>query len=291
LLHKRLFLFSVLAVALSTPFANAKATKTDWNARLVGRPLYLRGFWHADQLRFDPSGKLITPSEPGPVTLSGVDVKSAKVKNGVLVLQANRVALVRRADQQAGLERLAISSTTHIEFALRNKFIAPEEMKIVIEPDAAGDFEAPLRKVFADGWEELRASVPLYWKCYATSYFTQEIAADAEETVKRCVTTPKSGVAIESTRNRAQGIQAPVLIASSSLPGPAGAHGFGVRGDALIHLRVTAEGMPVGLQVVQAVGAGADEVALQTAANYRFQPAMLNGAAVPVDLNVDVSFH
>ncbi|WP_187290211.1 energy transducer TonB [Terriglobus saanensis] len=276
---------------MSKTVANAQVAKTDWNARLVGRPLYLRGFWHSDQLRFDPSGKLITPSEPGPVTLSGVDVKSAKVKNGLLVLQANRVALVRRADREPGLERLPISSTTHIEFALRNKFIAPEEMKIVIEPDTSGDFEAALRKIFADGWEDLKASVPLYWKCYATSYFTNTIAPDAEEAVKQCVTTPKSGVGIEGTRNHAEGIQAPVLIASPPLPGHPGARGFRVRGDALIHLRVTAEGMPVGLQVVQAVGAGADEMALQTASAYRFQPAMLNGVAVPVDLNVNVSFH
>jgi TonB family protein len=280
---------------LITPFVHAQATETDWNARLVGRPLYLRGFWHSDQLHFDKAGVLRSRSELEPVTLSGVEVKSATVNNGLLTIQAVRTALVQRADQQPGLERTPVSSTTHLEFSLRRgdkrNFYAPEEMKILVEPDTAGNFDVALAKIFVDGWDGLAAVVPSYWKCYAKSYFAQTIAADAEETVKRCVSSPKTEAATKSDRTSSQAMQAPVQIASAPVRSPGGAEGRGVHGVALIHLRVTKEGIPVGLQIIQALGAGADEAALQAVSAYRFQPAMLNGVAVPVDMIVSVSFH
>jgi len=212
----------------------------------------------------------------------------------VLVIEAARVALVRRTDGSPGLARLPISSTTHIEFSLRRgdkrNFHAPEEMKILIEPDAAGNFDVALAKIFADGLEELTASVPVYWRCYATSYFADTIKPDAEERVKRCVTSPGSDAAREGDRDHGDAMRAPVLIASGAISNSSRAQGLGVRGVSLIHLRVTTEGMPVGLQVIEALGAGADEAAMQGVSSYRFQPATLNGVAVPVDINVNISF-
>jgi hypothetical protein len=151
-----------------------------WSDRLVGKPMYLRGFWSADRLDFDGTGKLLSASPVGPVTLSGVDVTSVEMKGQSLIVHGNRVhgnrvALVAQGDGTLGLERRVISSTTQIWPSLRrgdkNKFHAAEELTITMQPGSSGDFEAAITGIFAEGLAQLANAVPIYWKCYAANYF------------------------------------------------------------------------------------------------------------------------
>jgi hypothetical protein len=47
--------------------------------KLVGQPLYLRGWWVGTNLEFDGAGKLIGTAQQWPFTLSGIDVKGVSV--------------------------------------------------------------------------------------------------------------------------------------------------------------------------------------------------------------------
>jgi TonB family protein len=270
----------------------ASGQSEDWNARLKNKPLYLRGFWAGDKLSFDAAGKPPENSAVGPVCLSGVEVESVALEHKLLVIHAHRVALVAKADGSTGLERRDIASTTHIAFSLRrgdkSNYHAREEMQISVQPDAARNFEPALSAIFASGLPELAAAVPLYWRCYATSYFLPpEISADAERQVARCVVTP-AAENLQAGANGRGGMTGPVLLSSGQPTMPEVAAELGARGTVEVHLRIGADGVPVGLQIVRALGAGVDEAVLQAVSQDRFTPATRGGVAVPVDMTIRV---
>jgi TonB family protein len=61
-------------------------------------------------------------------------------------------------------------------------------------------------------------------------------------------------------------------------------------GNVKLFLWVTAEGLPSHLRVVQSVGYGLDEEAVNAVRQYRFKPATRNGEPVTVDVYIDVNF-
>jgi hypothetical protein len=52
----KLMITGVMALLLTSGSAVAQSTEADISARLLGKPLQLRGFWMDDQLRFDATG-------------------------------------------------------------------------------------------------------------------------------------------------------------------------------------------------------------------------------------------
>lgn len=61
-------------------------------------------------------------------------------------------------------------------------------------------------------------------------------------------------------------------------------------GNVLVYLIVDSNGRPTHLRIVRGLGSGLDEKALEAVSHYKFKPAMQNGHAVPVEMNVDVNF-
>jgi TonB family protein len=249
--------------------------------RLVGRSLYLRGAWAGDSLEFDETGKAVGNPLVGPLTLSGVDVKSVRVKGKLMTIHAERVALV--LGDKGRLERKAIYSTTLIVPSLRrgdgSKFKASEEMKLVLHSDATGSFDTALRVVFADGKAELATSVPAYWRCYAKGFFAQDVAQDvAQRTVDVCArsqslpedddegyTPPEMGeVTPQYTREAAE---------------------MGVEGLSRVQFVVGTRGLLLHFQIMRAVGAGLDESTIQALAAAHYKAAMKDG--VPVAGNME----
>jgi TonB family protein len=58
-----------------------------------------------------------------------------------------------------------------------------------------------------------------------------------------------------------------------------------------VRFTVTQQGIPVGFQVVRAVGAGMDEETLKAVSEFKFQPATMNGVPVTSDLDVSQVYH
>ena len=248
----------------------------------------------SDQLEFDSQGHLLGTSDVGPVTLSGMDVKAVHQNGQTLELTGTRVALVANQAGTVGLHRQTIESTTHIMFSLRRgnnrNYYAPEEMRIKVHADANGNFDASLSRIFANGLAELASSVPVYWECYARTYFTTKpIPADAEDRVAKCVITPDEGTIAEDGLSPGKMKVRPVMISSLQPTLPSVAAELQVQGTLLIHLRVRSDGTPVGLQIVQAVGGGIEESVLQAMSQDKFKPATTDG--VPVADNMTFSFH
>ncbi|WP_158615305.1 energy transducer TonB [Acidipila sp. EB88] len=276
----------------------AQAPPHDWNRQLVGQPLYLRGFWLTDQLQFDSAGNALNKPTLGPVTLSGIDVTGTELKSGKLVIHGNRVGLVQNSDAQPGLHRQALSTVTQIMFSMRRSnnrnYSAPEVIALTIQPDAAGTFDQAIAHIFVNGLTDLAAVVPVYWQCYAESYFKPAtIAPDAEDKVKQCVVT--DAVTATNTKDAAAasevGSEAPQSLDSAPLHLELSSQQAIAHGTATIHLRIREDGTPVGLQVVRAVGAGIDESLMQALAQTRYKPATRDGEAVPYNLNLDYHFN
>lgn len=64
-----------------------------------------------------------------------------------------------------------------------------------------------------------------------------------------------------------------------------------VSGDVMVYLWVDEQGLPSHVRVVQGIGMGLDERAVDAVKQYRFKPAMENGKPVTVEMYVLVDFH
>ena len=177
-------------------------------------------------------------------------------------------------------------------FSLRSPdkrdYHANEEITILVHPDSSGSFDPALSKIFAVGLADLANSVPLYWQCYAMSYFKPAVVSDdAEETVERCVTISSNGDVPSALNTGATGTS-PELLSPLVPQFPQRDADLGVSGKSVIHVRVQEDGTPVGLQIVRALGGGVDEALLQAISHARFRPG--TRAGVPVPPNMDLSF-
>jgi len=63
-----------------------------------------------------------------------------------------------------------------------------------------------------------------------------------------------------------------------------------LNGACIVSLIVDEHGIPKDLRIMKGLGSGLDQKALYAANQYRFKPAMKDGKAVPVMINVEVNF-
>jgi TonB family protein len=216
-----------------------------------------------------------------------VDVTSAAVEGNSLVIHGDRVALVAKENGKRGLGRRVIQAGG------KKKSPASGDLQITIQPDSTGSFDRALTTIFANGLAELSTSVPIYWRCYAASYFAAEnLKDDAEKEVTQCVATVDANATngVEPAYNVGPGIVPPRMTLQTPLKYSVVARQLGISGTAVVHLRIGTDGVPVGIQVVRALGAGLDEQALDAASHYRFSPATREGVAVPVNANIETYF-
>ena len=287
-------MLATVAVLMSSECCRAQAPATaDLSARLTGRPLYLRGFWIANKLDFDATGKLVSKSAIGPVTLSGFEMENASVSRKGLVLKGSRAILVASKSNPWRLQRTSAASVTRMATATGlpgdpKEYRFRESMQITIQPDANGNFDDALKVIFADGLAELASSVPFHWKCYAASYFIDgEPSVDADKTVQSCV-RPWGD---KFVRKIGGGVMPPRLIRQAENSYNAQAKALKVTGNTLVNLVLTGKGIPVHLQIVRPLGAGLDEASLQSVSQYKFEPATENGVGVAVEMNVEVNWY
>ncbi len=62
------------------------------------------------------------------------------------------------------------------------------------------------------------------------------------------------------------------------------------QGTVVLWMVVGADGRPQQIRVQRALGMGLDEKAIEAVRQWKFEPAKLNGQAVPVEINVEVNF-
>ena len=282
---RRLTRVALLCLASSTLWAQATPALTadaPLREQLVNQPLYLRGFWMGYNLDFDPAGQpLGKPGDrplPGPLTLSGIEVKDVSIKGSKLILHAERVALVANAD--GVLERRSLLSTTHMFGTMQKEYRSKDMVKITILAAPNGSFDAPLHALFANGLADLAPSVPPAWRCYAKAYFAADPAAKS----------PASSLAacVEQTIYTSSRPETPpTLVTQPQAHGTREAAELKVSGESEVSIRIDAQGTPINFQIVRPLGAGLDEDLLGALSRCRFAPATRGG--LPVQAGLDFS--
>jgi TonB family protein len=87
-----------------------------------------------------------------------------------------------------------------------------------------------------------------------------------------------------------ENVTAPILIHSEGPKYSKEARHAKAKGTVFINFWVEPNGLPSHVHVVRGIGMGLDEAAVEAVQKYRFKPAIKDGKAVTVEINIDVHF-
>jgi len=139
--------------------ANGQTTQQAIAARLVGQPLYIRGMWVGDDLKFEADdGQPEMATATVPFTEAGIDVRSVELKDGRLMIEGQRMAL-------------EFVSTDTIQRVPAKAEHYNGKMRLEIATDASGDYGKALDAIFTSDLTSLIPSLPSYWQSYAKGHF------------------------------------------------------------------------------------------------------------------------
>lgn len=140
---------------------------------------------------------------------------------------------------------------------------------------AARLLRGAIDRIFAPGLDErMMASMPSFWKLYYAAAAKQTDYRPADPAILR----------------QSMVDQRAKLLSTFEPPSNEYAQNAGVAGMALYHAVIGADGKPQEIVVGRPIGFGLDESAAETIRKATFQPAMKDGKAVPVLLDLVVQF-
>ncbi len=302
-------------------------TEDDLRARYVGKLIFLRGSYQGDDLNFDQDGKVNGSPNAGSFTLSAFEVRKVKLSKHKLDIEADRYglhffgAMPYEDGTNKSFDKVKISKKpVHISID-REIIVVPKvkKDKKKSEPtaqeiaaaqtlktrDDAAAMEAPkpatsgatvetyqalaavspahsamlmnkaLDNIFASDIDaRMLAHLPDYWQEYfrSQSQHRQFMPADASiKVVSEGMTPPKVLNSIDPNSNEY-------------------AQKFGIAGMEELRTVVDASGIPRQIAIARPIGFGLDEKAVEAVKNSHFKPALQNGQAVPVVIDMVVTF-
>lgn len=236
---------------------------------LVGKALFLRGFYKANDLRFDAAGRVVGAPKTGEWTLAAVNVLKVQQRPGEIELDGVRAAIRYNAEQHV-FERHALND---------------DKMKIVVAETDAKGFEAAVEAMFAVGIDlPLQRSMPEYWQ----HYFNPALEWPADE-LSGATIYPSYGVP-----GSMQGAAKDVIPAKTEHKADVKFTGFAehdkVKGSLQVKMVVDAEGVPRRISIAQPLGYGLEERAVEAMSKWRFAPATLAGKPVATVMVVAQEF-
>ncbi|HEY5329045.1 MAG TPA: energy transducer TonB [Acidobacteriaceae bacterium] len=270
----------IALACLSAGPAVAQTTQADLSARIMSKPLYLRGFWTDDKLQFDADGHPKKTYQTGSFAVSGFDAVKVSLSGNKLKIDGDRFGLEFTPEGDAQKYPLPDSG----------KRDAPnEQIHIEIEGVKGGDFGKALDAIFAGDLAELAPSLPPYWRHFAAIHFRGpgdlgRVSSDATADLQ------VPGVS-ESRPMHIGGSVAPPKVVDSVNPDytPA-ARRLKMGGKTQLYFWIEPDGTPSHFAIMRPIGLGLDEAAIEAISKYKFTPAMQNGKPVKVDLYMYVSF-
>lgn len=283
--------------------AKGQSTQQEIAARLIGQPLYLRGLWVGDDLKFKADGQPETATARAPFTEAGIDVRSVTLEDGSLVIEGQRMAL----------EFVSADTIRRVPAKARRY---KGKMRLEIEGEANGDYGKALDAIFTRDLTDLIPALPSYWQSYARGHFCKLTLVQKRPKRKKDKKTPADAAALNAMR---PGPSAPTCSGVST-PGPLTgvlkaktkqvggsvkpprvltsfdpsftplARETRYSGTVEVYLIVERDGSVSHLSIVRPAGMGLDEAAVAAVEKYRFAPATEDGKPVAVDLYIDVNF-
>jgi TonB family protein len=242
----------------------AKDAVVEAASQMMGRALFLRCFCSEDNLSFDAEGHVAGLAKATDWTLAGVNVLKVERKApGEIEFDGVRVA-IRFATDRREFDRHPQND---------------EKMKIVVaDTGDATAFEHALKSVFSTGIDRLlQQNMPEFWQHYfdpGKPWPPDSLTGQTIEVLP--APTPTASVA------------APTHKSEAGYTSEA-AHDR-VAGQVRLRLVVDADGVPKRIAVVQPLGYGLDERAVEALEKYRFTPAMVQERPVASNVTIDEEF-
>ena len=245
------------------PAVDAKMTAA---SLMVGRALFLRGFYLNDALMYDATGKVQGEPKVGDWTLSAVNVlKAERRATGEIELDGVR-APVRYNTDNHEFER-------HV--------LKDEKVQVVLaDPGDVKRLEALLGEIFSVGIDpEMQRAMPEYWRHYFNPALAWPQDALDGQTIypldgaeqSKDVTAPKVDHRVEAKYND-QALRDKV------------------QGSVELRVVVDASGVPRRVAIARPLGHGLDASAVEAIEKWRFSPGMRGGSPVATSMVVEQQF-
>lgn len=272
----RRVMHSLLGFLLLTgmPLYAGNAAQEKLEAKFLNRAVFIRGFYSNDDLTFDAQGKALRSPTSGPWSLALFEVQKLKIDKNRIRFEGFRAASVfdpeTRKFKSVPLKKL---ERIRLTIAADTTSVSPDSL------DDLANHVLTSRLTAED--------VPEYWRDFFDGK-TQHFRPGGEQfgviPGERFEGDPvyRSGIGL--------GFTPPKLKSKSEPDYSEQARSSRIQGTTVIKLILDKSGVPHNLQVTRAIGFGLDDRAIEAAREWRFEPAMLKGTPVPVEIWVEVEF-
>jgi len=233
---------------------------------LVGKALFLRGFYLANDLSYDSAGRVQGAPKVGDWTLAAVNVLKVERKAGEVELDGVRVAIRYNADNR--------------EF--QRHPLNDEKMRVVVkDPGDVKSLEGAFGAMFSVGIDPaLQRGMPDYWR----HYFDPSLAWPEDglkgQTIYSLYGAADQGKDVTVPREQRE---AEPKYAGFALRDK-------VQGAVQLRLVVDANGVPQRIVVSRPLGYGLDASSVEAVRKWRFAPGMKDGNAVATGVVVEQQF-
>jgi TonB family protein len=310
------------ALVKSTP----PLTEDALRARYLGKLIFLRGSYQGDDLNFDQNGKVNGSPAVASFTLSAFEVKKVKLSKHKLEIEADRYGLhyfgaLPYEDESKSFDKVKISKKpVHISID-RELIVVPKVKKdkkksdpkpqevaaaqtLKTRDDAAPTAppNPPTSGAAVETYEALAAVSPAHSAMLMNKALDNIFASDMDQSMlshlpdywqeyfrsksqHRQYMPPDANIKVVS-----EGMTPPKVLNSIDPSSNEYAQKYGIAGMELLRTVVDASGTPRQIAIARPIGFGLDEKAVDAVKKSHFQPAMLNGQAVPVVIDMVVTF-
>jgi TonB family protein len=270
---KKMWLFLPILV-----FSSALASATDSSLEDQLRKTYagsqqmLGHFYAAATLKFDVNGNPSNKEKEGPWTLlSGVLIENVTLKPKKLELHGHRRMLVID-NQNKTLRSIKLGEKFSIEIATQPG------------PDQGKQLAGALARVFIPD-VDLDSVAPDYWRDYLARFTGKAtLGTPCEDSAAKLVSDDALGNKVSAGITEGLKIHD---VAPSYLPI---ARENGVQGELALRAVIDKTGSVSRLCITQALGAGLDDMMVNTVRQWKYRPYTLNGQPIEVQTTVKTRF-
>ena len=310
------------ALLKSTP----PLTEDALRARYVGKLIFLRGSYLGDDLNFDQDGKVNGSPTVASFTLSAFEVRKVKLSKHKLEIEADRYGLhyfgaLPYEDESKSYDKVKISKKpVHITIARElivvpkvkkekkkseptaQEIAAAQTLKTRNDATAAAPPAPPTNGAAAETYAALAAVSPAHSAMLMNKALNNIFASDMDQSMLSHLPDYWQEYFRSKSQHRpympadanikvvSEGVTPPKVLNSIDPSSNEYAQKYGIAGMELLRTVVDASGTPRQIAIARPIGFGLDEKAVDAVKKSHFQPATVNGQAVPVVIDMVVTF-
>jgi TonB family protein len=271
-MQKVWFFLSTLVLSASFSAPTDSSLEDQLSKTYVGTQQMLRHFYASGALKFDVNGNPTNKEKEGPWTLlGGVLIDNLKLRAGKLELHGHRRMLVID-DQNKALRSIKLDEKFSIEINTQPG------------PDQGEQLKGALARVFVPE-VDLDSVVPDYWRDYLSRFTgkaTQGIPC--EDSAAKLVSDDALGNKVSA------GITEGLKIHDAIPTYLAIARENKVQGELALRAVIDKTGSVTRVCITQALGAGLDDMMVDTVRQWKYRPYTLNGQPIEVQTTVKTRF-